>query len=109
MGVVAVSDVLKTVIIYQGQNFRSTVLTAMMVFVMAYSITLYNIALEKGALRLYMLSLAVKGMRSVLCCFAVVYEWLVAEYIAVKLVFYIFHHSCGHVAGTIFMAVVMLR
>lgn len=88
-------------------KFQNFVFTAMMVFVMAYSIALYNIALENGALHLSMLFQPVKSMW-IAYCFAVVYEWLVAKHIAVKLVFYISGHSSGHLARTIIMAVIMV-
>ncbi len=88
-------------------RLQSVVFTAMMVFVMAFSISLYNIAGNSGKLE-YTMFWAALGSMWLPYSFAVLYELAIAKPLSVKLVFRVVNPAGKHLFKALAMAISMV-
>lgn len=88
-------------------KFQSVAFTAMMVFIMAFSITLYNIAGNSGELKYTMFGTAL-GSMWLPYSFAVLYELAIAKPLSVKLVFRVVNPTGKHFFKAFAMAISMV-
>lgn len=88
-------------------RLQSVVFTAMMVFVMAFSISLYNIVGNSGKLE-YTMLWTVFGSMWLPYSFAVLYELAIAKPLSVKLVFRVVNPAGKHFFKALAMAISMV-